>query len=337
MAKTKSESVATTIRRIQAGDFKPVYFITGEENLFIDQLSDFIETHLIDASAKIFDQTVVYGRDVTAGTLAEMAIRYPVVGPHQLILVKEAQDIKSWDDLKPYLEHPMQSTILVFCYRHKKMDKRTQIFQLIKRVGEVCEYNKVYDSEVPQWITDYVEASGRTIPSNCALLLAESLGNNLTVVVNELGKIFAIVGKGGTVSASIIEQVVGISKTYNVFELQNAIGKRDVIKCNKIINYFADDPKNNPIQMVLPSIYSYLIKLMIYIQLDDKSKAAEALGVNPFFVRDYAQAAGNYKLGKLASCIGYLYTAELRSKGVGNSGTTTDGEILKELIFKIIH
>lgn len=337
MAKQATENIQSVLRRLQGGQWAPVYLLTGEENYFIDLLSDFFENHVVEESARSFDQTVLYGRDVDMATVIANAGRYPMMGDRQLVMVKEAQDIRDWEPLESYLSRPVPTTVLVFCYRHKKLDKRTRLFKSLKEVGEVFDYSRVYDNQLPQWITDYVEAAGYTIQPNCALLMAESLGNNLTVIVNELSKIFATLGEQGVVTAAVVERVVGISREYNVFELQTAIGRRDVVKCNRIVNYFAANPKSNPIQMVLPSIYSYLVKLMIYIQLPDKNEAASALGVNPFFVKEYAQAAGNYTLGKLASCIGYLNEADLRSKGIRNSGTVTDGEILKELVFKLIH
>ena len=337
MAKQVAENIQTVLRRLQEGDLLPVYLLTGEENYYIDVLSDFFENKVVDEVSRSFDQTVLYGRDVNMDLVVGMAKRYPVLGPRQLVLVKEAQDIRDWEPLMSYLDKPAPTTVLVFCYRHKKMDKRTRLFQQLKKTGEVFDYQRIYESQLPQWITDYVESSGYTIQPGCALLLAESLGNNLSLIANELSKIFAVLGEKGAVTASVVERVTGISKEYNVFELQTAIGRRDVVKCNRIVNYFAANPKSNPIQMVLPTLYSYLVRLMIYIQLPDKSDAATALGVNPFFIKEYANAAGNFTLGKLASCIGYLNEADLRSKGIRNAGTVTGGEILKELVFKIIH
>ena len=337
MAKQATESIQSVLRRLKGGDWKPVYLLTGEENYYIDQLSDFFEKHVVEESAQSFDQTVCYGRDVEMSAVVGLSKRYPMLGDRQLVLVKEAQDIRDWEPLIPYLDQPMPSTVLVFCYRHKKMDKRTSLYKKLQKVGEVFDCPRIYDNQLPQWITDYVEGAGYTIRPDCAMLLADSLGNNLTVIANELSKIFATLGAQGAVTAAVIEKVVGISREYNVFELQSAIGRRDVVKCNRIVNYFAANPKSNPIQMVLPTLYSYLVKLMIYIQLPDKGEAASVLGVHPFFVKEYASAAGNYTLGKLAACIGYLNEADLRSKGIGNSGTVTDGEILKELVFKIIH
>ena len=168
-------------------------------------------------------------------------------------------------------------------------------------------------------------------------MIADALGTDLGKISNELSKLYPLTPEGGEITEETVEQQIGISKDYNIFELQNAIGRRDVMKCNRIVNYFAANPKKNPIQMVLPSLYGYLLKIMYYHQLENKSDAARELGCPPTFVQDYAAAAANHSLGKLASCIGYLYEADLRSKGVRNSGTVTDGEILRELVFKIIH
>lgn len=337
MAKQTTESVQSIMRRLQAGKWAPVYLITGEEDYYIDVLSNFFETHVVEESARSFDQTVFYGRDVDMEAIGGMAKHYPMMSERQLVLVKEAQDIRDWSPLESYLAAPTPSTVLVFCYRHKKMDKRTRVFKMLKEVGEVFDFPLIYDDQLPQWITDYVESLGFTIRPECAILLSDQLGNNLTVMANELSKIVASLGERGVITSDVVERVVGISREYNVFELQTAIGRRDVVKCNRIINYFAANPKNNPIQMVLPTLYSYLIKLMIYIQLDDKKEASSVLGIHPFFVKEYASAANNYTLGKLASCIGYLNEADLRSKGIRNAGTVSDGEILRELVFKIIH
>lgn len=337
MAKQKTESVQSVLRRLRAGELLPVYLLTGEEDYFIDVISDFFEHEVIDEASQSFDQTVLYGRDVDMKQIVAASKRYPVLGSRQLVLVKEAQDIHDWSPLESYLDKPVPSTVLVFCYRHKKMDKRTHLFQLIKKVGEVFDYSHIYDNQLPQWITDYVESAGYTIQPSCVMLLAESLGNNLTVVANELSKVFAVLGDQETVTAAVVERVVGISREYNVYELQSAIGRRDVVRCNRIVNYMAANPKNNPIQKILPALYSYVVKLMIYIQLPDKQEAAEAMGIHPFFVRDYSSVAGNFTLGKLATCIGYLNEADLRSKGLRNTGTVGDGELLKELVFKMIH
>jgi DNA polymerase-3 subunit delta len=329
------------IDNLKAGKYLPVYLITGEENYYIDIVSDYFENQLIDESFRDFDQTIVYGRDVTMHSVVSLAQQFPMMSPIRLVLVKEAQDInlKESELLSKYLESPQPQTLLVFCYRHKKLDKRTAAYKAIAKVGGICEHAKLRDYEVPDWIGSYVNQHGFAITQRGSLLIAEYLGNDLGKISNELAKVFISLQPGDTINEDTIERNIGISKEYNVFELQNAIGRRDVVQCNRIINHFAANPKENPIQLILPNLYNYFIKIMEYHQLTDKSQssAASALKVNPYFVRDYATAAGNYPLGKLASCIGYLNEADLRCKGIHSSSTVTDGEILKELIFKIIH
>ena len=325
------------ITDIKNKNLKNVYLITGDENYSIDKISDCFEHNVVEEDFIDFDQTILYGRDVTMESVITAARRFPMMSPYQLILVKEAQDIKNWNSLSAYLEHPQPQTVLVFCYRHKSMDKRTQAYKSIAKHGIVFESKKMYDDKVPSWIMSYAEENGYTISHRGAAIIAESIGNDLSKIVNELSKVFIIQPKGSQITENIIEENIGISKDYNVFELQNSIGRKDVLRCNKIINHFAANPKDNPIQAILPNLYGYFIKVMIYHQLDDKSKAASILGVNPYFVKDYQVAASNYSLQKLASIIGYLKDADLKSKGLGNTGTITEGELLKELIFKILH
>ncbi|MBO4307535.1 MAG: DNA polymerase III subunit delta [Bacteroidales bacterium] len=324
---------------LKAGKFAPVYLLTGDENYYIDQVSDFFEKNIIASDFVDFDRTIVYGGETDMLTVISLAQRFPMMSPVQLVLVKEAQNIatKEWDHLAAYLNNPQPTTVLVFCYRHKKLDKRTKGYKAIEKNGVVYEKKKLYDNQIPDWIDHVVTQHGFSITQKGAVLIAESIGNDLGKIANELSKIFISLPKGSLINDDVIEQNIGISKDYNIFELQTALGRRDVLQCNKIVNYFAANPKDNPIQAILPNLYSFFIKVMLYHQEPDKSKAAALLKVNPFFMKDYETAARNYTLGKLASCIGYLHDADLRSKGVRNNGTVSDGEILKELVFKIIH
>lgn len=334
MVQTEKEIVAD----LKAGKFRPVYLLTGEENYYIDLVSNFFEKNFIAADFRDFDQTVVYGPEVDMPTVIDLAKRYPMMSPVQLVLVKEAQGIaRDWELLAKYLENPQPQTVLVFCYRHKKLNKNTKAYKAINNVGVVFEKNKLRDYEVPGWIANVVQKKGYSITQTGAVLIAESLGNDLGKIANELSKVYISMPEGGTINEDVIETNIGISKEYNAFELQNAIGRRDVVQCNKIVNHFAANPKDNPIQLVIASLYGYFIKVMLYHQEPDKNKAASVLKVSPYFLKDYEKAAQNYSLGKLASCIGYLYEADLKSKGVRNNGTISDGEILKELVFKIIH
>lgn len=333
------------ISDIKAGKFAPIYLLTGEENYYIDLVSDYMEKNIVSDDFKDFAQTILYGRDVVMEDVIERANNVPMLSPIQLVMVKEAQDIgkshnktiADWDSLVKYLDNPLPQTVLVLCYRHTKIDKRTKAYKAISEKGIIYERNKLYDNEVPGWISNVVTQQGYSITQRGAMMVAETLGNDLSKIINELSKIYITLPAGSTITEEVIEHNIGISKDYNVFELQNAIGRRDVERCNRIINYFAANPKDNPIQMVLPSLYGYFIKVMIYLQEPEKKLAAQKMGINPYFLKDYESAARNFTLGKLASCIGYLHETDLRSKGVRNTGTTTDGELLKELVFKIIH
>lgn len=325
---------------LKAGNFKPVYLLTGEENYYIDSFSDFFETQIVDESFRDFDQTIIYGRDVdNMSPIISQAKQFPMMSPRKLVMVKEAQDIANdlWEPLIGYLENPAPQTVLVFCYRHKKFDKRLKVYKVIEKLGMIINHDKLNESKIPAWIGSYVHQQGYSITQRAAMLISESIGNDLGKITNELSKVFIDLKPGDEVNEDLIERNIGISKDYNIFELQKAIGRRDVVRCNRIVNYFAANPKANPIQLVLPTLYAYFIKVMIYHQVEDKSNAASALKIPPYFIGDYEEAARNYSLGKLASCIGYLHEADMRSKGFRNNGTVTDGEILKETIFKIIH
>lgn len=335
MALTDKQLIAD----IKAGKFKPVYLLTGDENYYIDVVSDYFENNVIDPSLRDFDQTVLYGKETDMATVIGNAQRFPMMSPIHLVLVKEAQEIPTaqWELLANYLKQPAPTSVLVFCYRHKKLDKRTAAYKAIDKTGAVYETPRVYDNQIPGWIASQVQSRGYTIGDKAAMLMAESLGTDLGKIANELGKLYPLLPAGGAITEQLVEQQIGISKDYNVFELQKAIGRRDPVMCNRIVDYFAANPKNNPLPPIVANLYSYFLKVMWYHQLENKSDAPKVLGCPPSFVQDYALAARNYPLGKLASCIGYLYDIDLRSKGVRNSGSVTDGELLKEFIFKTIH
>lgn len=338
MAKKSEDITEPLLSDIKNHKFAPVYLLTGEEDYYIDLISDALEANVVPEENKDFDQTIVYGLDVDMTAVIGYANRFPMMSERQLVMVKESQNLtKDWDLLEKYLEHPCETTVLVFCYRHKKMDGRSKAYQAIKRQGVVYEHDALRDYQIPMWISGYVRERGHSITQKAAILISEFLGNNLGKIANELSKVFVNLKPGETIGDEVVERYIGINKDFNAFELQNAIGKKDVVKCNRIVNYFAANPKDNPIQMLLPLLYAYIIKIMIYIQLEDKSNAASVLKVHPYFVKDYQEAAANYTLGKLALCVGYIYEADIRSKGMKNTGTVTDGELLKELIFKIIH
>lgn len=335
--------------------YRPVYFLMGEEPYFIDIISDYIEQNVLDESEKEFNQTVLYGRDITAADVIGAAKRFPMMSEYQVIIVKEAQNIKDLvgrdkegdkekqkeknkHPFEAYLENPQKSTILVICYKYKTVDKRTSIAKVIDKNAVLFDSKKIYDNKVPEWINNYLRGKEYLVSPKATALLTEYLGTNLSRISNELDKLMINLPPKSEITVEHIQTNIGISKDYNVFELQNAIGKREILKANRIINYFASNEKEHPMVMTVSSLYGYFCKLLSYQFLSDKSKTSVAaeLGVSPFFVGDYERAAKNFSVGKLKAIFGYLREYDLKSKGV-DRGSATEGELLKELVFKILH
>jgi DNA polymerase III subunit delta len=320
--------------------YHPVYLLYGEEPYFIDVISDFIEQNVLNELEKEFNQTIVYGKDINIPTLISYAKRFPMMANYQVLIVKEAQDLEKIDDLISYVEQPVDSTILVLCWKYEKIDRRKSVFKTIEKKGLVFESPKLYDDKIPLWIADYLKKRNYSISLKASVLLTEFLGNDLSKIVNEISKLIINVPAGKEITEEYIERNIGISKDYNVFELQKALGKRDVLKSNQIIVHFAANLRENPLVKILPILYSFFSKILLYHYLPDKSRmaAATALSVNPFFVQDYQIAAGNYPVGKLVQIISILREYDLKAKGVDNSSTSfPDGELMKELVFKILH
>jgi DNA polymerase III subunit delta len=326
--------------------YKPVYLLHGEEPYFIDLVSNFVEHKLLSEAEKGFNQTVLYGKDTDVMTVLNAAKRYPMMAEYQVVLVKEAQEMK-WgkddDDKKTinpllsYLENPLPSTILVFCYKYVKFDKRKKTYKAIDKNGVVFESAELYDSKVPAWIESYITQKGYKISQQATYVLAEYLGNDLSKIANELEKLMLNISAGQEITLDLIQNNIGISKEYNVFELQTALGKKDVLKVNQIINYFEANPKSNPMVLVLGNLNNYFSKVLAYHYVKDKSpnNLARELGVSPYFIKDYELAARNYDYGKTMSVISYLREYDLKSKGVESN--SEDGGLMKELMFKIIH
>ena len=328
---------AQILSDLKNGKYAPIYLLMGEEPYYIDLISDYIEEHALDAASRDFDQIVVYGKDTTLREVIQTARRFPMFGERQVVIVKEAQHLGSFDDLNYYLQQPQKSTILVFCYKYGSLDKRLKLLKEIEKTGVLMESAKIRDYQVVGWITDYVRQHKLDIDSKAVALLAEYLGTDLSKIINELNKL--IIGCGGkTITADSVESNVGISKDYNGFELQKALVKRDVLKANRIIRYFAANPKNNPLVMVLAQLFKFFSNLMIYHYLGDKQEnsVAVALKISPFFVRDYKEAAQSFNARRTMNAISYIREAAARQNGV-DVYQMADEDILKELIFKILH
>lgn len=318
--------------------YSPVYLLCGEEPYFIDQLSDAIENGVLNEDEKGFNLTVLYGRDVDARAIVENAKRYPMMASHQVVIVKEAQDIKTIDELSGYAEKPLDSTILVICYKYKKYDKRKSLVKNVEKKGVFYEAARIREDKMPAWISEQVAAQGYSISPKANTMIADFLGNDLGKVDNELKKLYISLPKGSQINEKIVEDNIGISKDYNIFELQNAIRDRNIVKANRIIAYFASNPKENSIVKNINLLYAYFLKLLLYHSLPDKSnrEVASALGINPFFANDYHTAARNYPFDKVSKIISLLREYDLKSKGLGN-GSADENELTKELIYKILH
>ena len=340
-------TAADIIKDIKAKKFKPVYLLHGEEPYYIDQVIDYMEEHVLTDMEKGFNQTVLYGKDTDMATILNAAKRYPMMSDYQLIIVKEAQDLKWGKDadsgnkeaefVQNYFERPLESTILVLGFKYANFDKRKKLYKAIAKSGLIFQSDPVRDYKLAQWIEEMVKEKGYKIAPQAAALMAEYLGADLSKIANEVEKLMLNISKETAIDTTHVQKNIGISKEYNVFELQKAIVQRNVFKCNQIVNYFSDNPKANPMVMVLASLNSYFSKVLKYHYLPNKNDAAKELGVSPFFVKDYEAAARNYDFNKTVQLISLFREYDLKSKGVDSTGNTTDGELLKELVFKMIH
>jgi DNA polymerase III subunit delta len=333
---TSYEQILTELRK---KSYSPVYFLMGEEPYYIDVISDFIQNNVLDDGEKEFDQTIVYGKDVDISTVINAAKRYPMMAAHQVLIVKEAQLIKAWDDLTYYLQNPLKSTILVFCYKYSTPDKRKKWFQDVNKVGVVYESVKLRDYEIGQWISRYAKDKNVAIEEKAIVMLSEYLGTDLSKLVNEMEKL--ILTKPASeprITPELVEKNIGISKDFNVFELQAALVNRDVLKANRIIRYFAENKKANPMVMVLSQLFNFFSNLMMYHYLPDKSQGAVAseLKINPYFVKDFQKAAQVFGAWKTMNIISFIRETDARYKGIDNP-SADEGDIMKELIFKILH
>ncbi|MBM3434771.1 MAG: DNA polymerase III subunit delta [Bacteroidetes bacterium] len=318
--------------------YHPIYFLVGEEPYFIDEISDYIENNVLEESEKDFNQSIIYGRDTNVPAVISSAKRYPMMASHQVVIVKEAQYLEDIENLQPYVEKPLDSTLLVINYKYKKLDGRTTFAKELKNKAVLFESKRIYDNQVPTWINNYLKQKGYRITPKASEMLTEFLGSDLGKIVNELSKLILNVPEKSEINENHVEQNIGISKDFNIFELQNAIGLRNIVKANQIAGYFAASPKENPLIKTVIMLFSYFTRLLIYHQLTDKSRnnVASALGVNPNFVKDYESAARNYHPEKIKRIISLLREYDLKAKGVDNV-STEDGELLRELLFKILH
>ncbi|HNQ67760.1 MAG TPA: DNA polymerase III subunit delta [Bacteroidales bacterium] len=319
--------------------FKPLYLFYGDESYFIDELINYIQKNVLSESEKAFNQTIVYGKDTNAVDIIEMARRYPMMANLQVVIVKEAQDLKDFKVFETYVENPVKSTMLVFGFKQTKtLDKRLKVNNLILKNGVVFESKKLYEKEIYPWITNSLKKENLTIHPEALRLLYESIGSDLSRLANEIGKLAITQAAGSQILKDDIARNIGINRDFNIFELQKALGEKDKLKVYKIMDYFGKDTKGNPLIATVARLFDYFSKLIKVHTLERKSRdsVATALGVKPYFADEYLKAASNYPLGKLVNIVSYLRETDMKLKGV-DANDIGDADLAKELIYKILH
>lgn len=340
MAKNPIDDYKRIANLVKSREFSPVYFLQGEETYYIDKLSNLIEETVLKPEEKGFNQSVLYGKDVKVKDIVMAAKRYPMGADYQVIIVKEAQNLHKdqIEDFHTYLENPLKSTILVINYKSKKIDQRTKVGKLFQKYT-FANFDRLYDNQVPMWIENHIKNTGKTIHSQAALLIAEYLGNDLNKIENEIDKmLIQLPPEVQLINTKHIEDNIGISKDFNVFELQKAIGEHNYNKSIQIINYFANDAAKNPLLLTISNLFAYFNKILLFHEFKSlpPQELATKLGINQFFLTEYKIAGANYSVNKIERILSLLKYYDLKSKGVGGNNTS-EGELMREMIIRIFN
>jgi len=333
------DEVLKIVNDIKAGNIKPIYFLMGEESYYIDKLSDYIENNVLSEEEKGFNQTVLYGRDVTIEDIISTSKRYPMMAERQVVIVKEAQDLsRTIDKLESYAEKPMLTTVLVLCYKYKTLDKRKKTTKLLAKSGVVYESKKLYENQVGDWIKRVLAGKKYSIEPKASAMLVEFLGTDLSKINNELEKLQIILPKGSTITPKDIEENIGFSKDFNVFELRKALGERNQLKAYTIAENFANNPKENPMVVTTSLVFGFFIQLLKYHGLKDRNpkNVAAVIGVNPYFLKEYDVALKNYPMRKVSQIVASLRDIDVKSKGVG-AQSMSNSDLLKEMLYQIFN
>jgi len=327
----------TIISDWKKGTYKPIYWLEGEEEYFIDKVMKYAESNILNESETGFNLSVFYGKDADWAAVVNACRRYPMFAEKQVVLLKEAQQMRDIERLEVYIENPLASTVFVVSYKEKKVDGRTRLAKLLKEKGVVLTTKKLYDNQLPEWTEELVQSKELNISQKALMLLVDHIGNDLSRIENEIDKIAINLGKRKSITETDVEQYVGVSKDFNVFELQAALATKNLSKAIQIIQYFEANPKAAPIQLVLPSLYTFFSKVfMIYgLNTRDEKTIATSLGINPFFIKDYLRTTTVYSYADVEKLLLLLSDYNLKSIGINNSGTT-DGSLLKEMVAKMI-
>lgn len=337
-------SAKKILTALQAGQYAPVYVLQGEETYYIDLISDYIEAHALAETDKGFNQVVVYGKDAPVATILTHARRYPMMAERQVVIVKEAQEVPDLQKeggaklLLDYVSNPTPSTILVLCHKHKALDKRRELGKKIDKLTVSAVFKKPYENKLPEFIHGYVNEKGHEADEEAVRVLCEYVGTDLKRMANELDKVMISMPTGARLTAAQAMAQVGISREYNIFELQKALIRRDPLQANKIVNYFESNPKKNPLIPAVAFLYSFYSKLLVASSAPDKSERSLVglLKISPYAARDYFSALRHYTTPQLVGCVQSISEADLKIKGV-NAGTVAEGQILRELVYRLIH
>jgi DNA polymerase III subunit delta len=325
------------ITDIKEGKIAPIYFLMGEEPYYIDFVSNYIESNVLQEEEKGFNQIVLYGKEVSIQDIVSNSKRYPMMAERQVIIVKEAQNlIKTIEQLVDYAKNPQPTTVLVFNYKYKTLDKRKALYKALSKTAVVFESKKIYEEKVPSWIQSFLQSKQISITPKASLMLAEFLGNDLSKITNELNKLEIVMGAKKEITPEIIEQNIGISKDFNNFELQKALGNLDHKKAYQIVQYFAQNSKQHPFVLTTSILYMYFTKLMTLHTVRDRNPGtvAKALGVNPYFVNDYIAVSRNFPMKRISGVLETLRIYDTKSKGVG--GNLSPKDLYNELIYNIL-
>lgn len=326
------------IKDLKSKKYSPIYFLHGEESYFIDEIANYIEKNVLNESEKSFNQTILYGKEANYNAVVDTARRFPIMAERQVLVIKEAKEMRDLAKLERYVANPAPTTLLVICHKHKKLDQRSKLAKALKKNAIIFESKKLYDNQMADWVSTYLRKYQYKIKHDATQLIVEYLGTDLSKVANELDKLMLNIPKGAEISMADVQKNIGISKDYNIFELQSALGKRDVIKTQRIVSYFISNPRKNPLVQVISSLYGFFSKIYIYHsagQISD-NEMAQKLGTRTFFLKDYRIAAKNFNRTKTEKAIHILREYDLKSKGV-NRDSTPDTELLREMVFKILH
>lgn len=333
------DEVLKIINDIKSGNIKPIYFLMGEEPYYIDKLSEYIENNILQEHERDFNQTVLYGRDVTIEDIIGNAKRFPMMADRQVVIVKEAQELaRTIDKLESYAENPQPTTVLVICYKYKTLDKRKKVTKVLEKAGVVFESKKLYENQVGDWLKRVLQGKKLLIETKAAAMLVDFLGTDLSKIANELDKLAIVLPQGSTITPAIIEDNIGFSKDFNVFEFRKSIGEKNQLKAYQIADYFAKNPKDNPMVVTTSLVFSFFSQLLQYHGLKDKSprNVASVLKVNPYFLKDYDLALRNYPMKKVSQIVATLRDIDVKSKGVG-ANALPQSDLLKEMLVKIFN